>query len=91
MTDNIDVESWPPVGRGPTEQELADGVAIVHDDGTVSWSPLVNDDDWTDEDEMRASGHPAAQAADYSEEPDERDLWTGNDTVTWDNEEDYRR
>jgi hypothetical protein len=28
-----------------------------------------NNDDWTDEDEMRAAGHPAAQAVDYSEEP----------------------
>jgi hypothetical protein len=64
-----DLNTWPPTGRRPTSQELATGVAIEHDDGTVSWSPTGADLDWTDADELRASGHPAAQPVDF--EPSE--------------------
>ncbi len=63
-----DLEPWPP-NREPTAEELESGVAVMNEDGDVAWSPTANDFDWTDEQEMRAAGHPAAQAADYSEEP----------------------
>ncbi|WP_430786889.1 hypothetical protein [Actinoplanes sp. G11-F43] len=52
--------TWPPQGRPPTAQELADGRAVEHDDGTFSWSPTNADFNWSSRAEERASGLPAA-------------------------------
>ncbi len=75
--------AWPPTDREPTQQELDDGVATKNEDGSVQWSPTNDDFDWTDEQEMRAAGHPAAQDADYSEEPLEDDATTSYDDEAW--------
>jgi len=41
-------ETWPPVDRGPTGEEIRTGQAVVNDDGTVSWSPTEADFYWAD-------------------------------------------
>lgn len=65
---------WPPLDRGPTDEELANGSAVLNEDGSTSWSPTNADFDWTSEQEERAAGHPAAQASDY-EAPGAQDAW----------------
>ena len=58
-------EPRPSVDRDSTAEELADSIAVPHSDGSASWRPTVTDVDGTNTDEMRASGHPTAQAADH--------------------------
>lgn len=41
-------QTWPPTGRPPTPDEIATGLAVINEDGSVSWSPTNADLDGTD-------------------------------------------